>query len=154
MQLDKSQQLLWAKTKADIDGEHHEVEVKKEGEKLVIQHNGEAREVDVAEVISTTLHPTFSQPKGGKWLDLTNAKLVPYEAKESGNTLELKRPDGHDTLRYDANGHLEFIESSISKGALHMARQEIGKQAVEALELEDLVSLPQEASTQPKNSTD
>lgn len=121
---DDKNQLIKARTIADIDGTSHLVELNSSGEFFSVVHNNKPKQIRKSEIISTTLDPVFSVPSSGNWLDLTNAKVIPYEVSISADEISLKRPDGRDRLFPDANGFLRRIESSDDnrRGILSMER--------------------------------
>ena len=141
---DKSANLIFAKTKADIDGEQHEVEVRLVKGNYEVLHNGVLKKVKQGEFLSTTLHPVFSKPISGMWLDLTNAKIVPYKVTNQNSHYFLERPDGSDKMFLDANGFLDNIESKVEKGELLLRRIAVGEQATKAVALPELVKVDKE----------
>lgn len=126
---DAKNKLIKARTMADIDGTKHAVEINSDSEFFTVVHNDQPSKVKISEVSNTTLDPVFTVPVSGKWLDLTDARVIPYEVTLSEGEISLKRPDGNDKLFSDASGVLRRIESSDvgRKGLLSMTRIEDSK---------------------------
>ncbi len=119
---DADRQLMFAKTKANIDGDEHAVKVIRSGGVFQVEHNQSKSELVKGAFVGTTLDPVFCAPNSGLWLDLTNSSLVKYDVQKTPNYYHLTRPDGEDKLYLDSEKFIKQLESSISRGTLTMNR--------------------------------